>query len=539
MTTTHAEREAKFEGTGVFDPQELRRLPGVADLREETAEELDAIYYDTADLRLLTRGVTLRRRTGGHDAGWHVKLPAQPGDGGGSREIHAPLRAGKAGHVPRELARRLAVHARGGDLVPVAHLRTHRRRHLLLDKKGRLLAEVAQDQVAAQVLGAERIGTGAVADGSAGTSTRLTHWFELEVELEDGRPALLEAAARVLAAAGWHPSPSAHKLDHALAEELPASYTSGERDRKRPARGGRPRPGSAGEAVMARLDAQVTVLTALDPGVRADEPDAVHAMRTAARRIRTLLRGHARLLDRTRTDPVVSELAWLTSLLAPARDHEVLAVRLPAHARKVADAYGADVPGLGGLAKRIARQERALHDSAWRAAVETLDGARYFALLDALDALCAEPPLRKKARRPAVEQLRRTAARDHRRLVRRIAAAESAPAGSERDLALHAARKAARRARHTAETAVPYAGKKARRLRKHSKAVQQVLGEHQDAVVARAALPALAADAHRTGATAYGYGLLHAYESARLQAAERRLPAAARKALRSGPARLR
>jgi inorganic triphosphatase YgiF len=69
MTTVHAEREAKFEGCGPFDPQSLRRLPAVAQVREASPEELDAVYYDTADLRLLAHGVTLRRRNGGHDAG--------------------------------------------------------------------------------------------------------------------------------------------------------------------------------------------------------------------------------------------------------------------------------------------------------------------------------------------------------------------------------------------------------------------------------------------------------------------------------------
>jgi hypothetical protein len=35
---------------------------------------LEAVYYDAPDLRQLFEGVTLRRRTGGEDAGWHLKL---------------------------------------------------------------------------------------------------------------------------------------------------------------------------------------------------------------------------------------------------------------------------------------------------------------------------------------------------------------------------------------------------------------------------------------------------------------------------------
>ncbi|MYS24890.1 CYTH domain-containing protein, partial [Streptomyces sp. DvalAA-14] len=157
MTTSHIEQETKFEGPGVFDPDGLRRLPAVREVREEKPEELDAVYYDTADLRLLAHGITLRRRTGGHDEGWHVKLPGGRGE---RREVHAPLRAGKAGHVPAELNRHLKAYTRGAALLPVVHLRTHRRRHLLLDKRGRCLAEVAQDRVAAQVLGTERLQSG-------------------------------------------------------------------------------------------------------------------------------------------------------------------------------------------------------------------------------------------------------------------------------------------------------------------------------------------------------------------------------------------
>jgi CHAD domain-containing protein len=528
MTTVQPEREAKFEGTGHFDPQELRRLPAVARVREEAPEELDAIYYDTADLRLLTHGVTLRRRSGGHDAGWHVKVP---GDSGRT-EVHAPLHAGRSGAVPAELLRRVAVYARGGELVPVAHLRTHRRRHLLLDKRRNCLAEVAQDLVAAQTLdpgrgSIERAGsaaprrTGGNPD-DGGTRTRITQWSEIEVELEDGGSDLLRAAARRLDAAGWHRSPSAHKLDHALADELAAVDPPGRPESTR--------AGSAGEAVMNRLDRQLTALLRADPDTRADAPDALHGMRSAARRSRNLLRGHRRLLDRSRTDPVARELHWLTGVLADARDHEVLAVRLYDQAARLRREHPTARPALKGVARRIRDQERARHDTAWRTAVEALDGPRYFALLDALEDLLADPPLRGRAGRPAVKQLRKTVEKDRRRLAKRVAGAEGMPAGPDRERALHGARKAARRARHGAETALPYGGRRAGRLRKRTKALQQLLGDHQDAVVARGALVSLADEAHRSGADTFGYGLLHAAQDEAVRTALDQLPDAARKA---------
>ncbi|MFF7159718.1 CHAD domain-containing protein [Streptomyces sp. NPDC008139] len=529
MTTVHREREAKFEGAGRFDPRILRRLTAVAHVREEEPEELDAVYYDTTDLRLLTHGVTLRRRSGGHDAGWHIKLPA---NGSSRTEVHAPLNAGRAGTVPGELLRRTAAYARGAELAPVAHMRTHRRRYLLLDKRKRCLAEVAQDAVAAQTLDPQGHETPGEPGGGR---TRITQWSEVEVELVDGGPDLLDAAARCLESAGWHRSPSAHKLDHALADELAATGGSAGRTEKADALPS----GSAGEAVMNRLRQQLDELLAVDPGVRADQHEAVHRMRSAARRSRNLLRGQRRLLDRSRTDPVADELRWLIHLLAAARDHEVIAERLAAQAEALRQKDPALRPALKGLAKRVRKQERARHDAAWRTASEQLDGARYFALLDALDGLLADPPLRGRAGKSAAKQLRKTAERDGRRLRKRLVAAEHTPEGAERAKALHSVRKAARRARHTAETARPYTGKRARVLRKRTKAVQQLLGEHQDAVVARKELLFLAAEeARRPGADTFGHGLLYAAQTDTARAARERLPRVGRKAAKPRLTRL-
>ncbi len=522
MATTHSEREAKFEGAGRFDPRDLRRLPAVDRVREEQPEELDAIYYDTADLRLLAHGVTLRRRRGGHDSGWHVKLPAGPADGTDRVEVHAPLRAGKPGAVPDELLSRTAVYARGRKLRPVAHLRTHRRRHTLLDRRANPLAEVARDAVAAQSLDPR----GGGAAGTEGTRTRITQWSEIEVELVDGGPELLRAAAKRLDAAGWHRSPSHHKLDHALADELDALRGPGAGPAKPP------RAGSAGEAVVNRLREQFAELLRTDPGTRADAPEALHDLRSAARRLRNLLRAQRRVLDRSRTDPVARELRWLTGRLADARDHEVLAERLPRRAVRLRreDPDPAVRSALRGLPGRIRDQERARHDEAFRGVAAALGSPRYFALLDALEALLADPPLRRRARKPAVGQLRKAAEHDRRRLTQRVAAAGRAAEGPERERALHGVRKAARRARHTAETALPYGGKPAERLRKRTRKLQKLLGEYQDAVVAGRALVSLSEEAAPTNADPFGYGLLHAAQAEDRHAAERHLPRTAARA---------
>ena len=75
--------------------------------------------------------------------------------------------------------------------------------------------------------------------------------------------------------------------------------------------------------------------------------------------------------------------------------------------------------------------------------------------------------------------------------------------------ALHEARKAAKRARYAAEAMAPAIGKKARRFAKQMKAIQSVLGDHQDTVTARPAIRKLGINAHLTGENAFSYGLLY------------------------------
>ncbi|HEY9303277.1 MAG TPA: CYTH domain-containing protein, partial [Mycobacterium sp.] len=55
--------------TGIADIARVEQLP---------TQALDAVYFDTPARDLASRRITLRRRTGGEDAGWHLKLPAGP-----------------------------------------------------------------------------------------------------------------------------------------------------------------------------------------------------------------------------------------------------------------------------------------------------------------------------------------------------------------------------------------------------------------------------------------------------------------------------
>lgn len=515
MARTHIEREEKFEGGGQGTLPELRDLPGVARVVNASPEELDALYYDTADLVLLGGRCTLRRRTGGHDAGWHLKTPER---GAARREVQVPLDAAGQGEPPEELLRWVRARTRGRTLTPVAHLHTRRERMLLLDAEDRTLAEVARDEVSAQVLDVDHLGahqdarrTVSPADGhggsgggggGGGTSTRMTAWSETEVELGRGDGKLLAAVGKRLRSAGMKPAEVSSKLEHALADAGLAPT-----DSKRPPE---PAKGTAAAALLARLRTQTAVLVDADAGVRADEPDAVHRMRIAARRLKATLQSYRRLFLPGRTQRLEQELAWLRELLGEARDHEVRAARL----RSAADVLHNDLR-MAALDRdpsdKLTAHASHAYRQAWHGIVRELDGPRYFALLDALDAWTAEPPFSPKAGKKAAGQLDKGTRREHRKLSARMDTALALPPGCERDKALHSARKAAKRLRYAAETARPVVGKPAKRLAKRAKAVQGVLGDHQDAVEARTALTALVDQAHGDRRDTFVYGLLYAH----------------------------
>ncbi|CAA9435752.1 MAG: CHAD domain containing protein [uncultured Quadrisphaera sp.] len=507
MTTVHREVERKYAldaGAGAPTERAWAALPGVEAVRDGGQHHLEATYCDTAGLRLATARTTLRRRTGGDDAGWHLKLPSLDG---ARAEVRLPLGDepdGDALVVPDELAR-LARAASGGEpLAPVARLVTERSVLHLLGPGGVVLAEVAEDQVTATRL-------------ARGEQVAEQTWRELEVELvdapEDQGGALLDAAEAVLAAAGITPSPSASKLARALG--TPSS----------PAPGPELTPAAtAGAVVVAHLRAQVRQMVDHEPHLRLDVPDAVHQVRVASRRLRSALKTFRPVLDRTRVRLVRDELRWYAGVLGGARDAEVLRERLAGAAR--ADAGWAAPAGAPDEAEATALAIEAElgeeHARAHAAVVEALDGERYRALVAAVEALVADPPLTTQGRLPASQVLLRRVRRTHRELRELVGAALDTPPGEERDVAVHEARKAGKRARYAAEalsTVWPGAAEYA----KATKRLQTDLGDHQDSVVARAALHRLAAT-ERGAPHAFALGRLHGLEQAAADRAEVALP---------------
>ncbi|HEU5418948.1 MAG TPA: CYTH and CHAD domain-containing protein [Streptosporangiaceae bacterium] len=475
MASEKLETERKYEaGAGAALP-DLAGLPGVSAIDGPREFRLEADYFDTAGLRLLQAGITLRRRRGGDDAGWHLKLPAGPDS---RRELQLP--PGRGSVVPAELSRLVRAHARGARLAPVATIITVRRQRVLRDGDGASLAEVVEDQVAAHTLG---------------EATETLQWREIEVELTGGTRKLLQAADARLRAAGLERAGSSAKLHRVLASRLPAPAPDGAAP---------PTPRSAaGEVVLAYLHGQAAVLTATDPAVRRDEPDSVHDMRVACRRLRSVLQTFTPVLPAEATAHLQAELKWLGQVLGEARDGEVL----EEHLRVLIEQLPAALV-LGPVQATVTEHLSPRHAAARRAMLRALNSRRYLALLDELDALLAGPPLTDFAARPA-DALLRPAGRSWRRLRRRVRHAWSLPPGPDRDAALHEARKAAKRARYAAEVLVPSAGQPARRFAARMKEIQSVLGDHQDAAIARAAIRDLGLRAHRAGDNAFTFGVLH------------------------------
>src|ERR1035438_1579538 len=156
-----------------------------------------------------------------------------------------------------------------------------------------------------------------------------------------------------------------------------------------PIAGTRPRrSASAGEMVLAYLRLQAGGMTSLEPRVRSDEPDAVHQMRVAARRLRATLRSFGSVIPRSRSEQVAAELKWLGALLGAARDGEVL----PAHLQGRLRSTPVELL-IGPVQARVQGHFAPRRAAAHAELIEALDSPRYAGLLDGLDRLTGEPPL--------------------------------------------------------------------------------------------------------------------------------------------------
>ncbi|WP_113701986.1 CYTH and CHAD domain-containing protein [Nonomuraea lactucae] len=474
------EIEDKFDVPPEYAVPDLGKLGQVVGPK---SYQLVALYYDTPDLRLAARGVTLRRRRGGDDAGWHLKLPKAKGV---RQEITRPLtRSTKV--VPQELAELVRAYTRGAELQPVAELDTRRSVTFVCDGETKLV-EVADDRVKGTAFGEE---------------PRIVRWREVEAELLAGDEKLLGKVGKRLRKAGAAPSGSASKLARLLAPApVPEAETA---------------PGSAGEVVVGYLAGQVAALLSQDPRVRRAEEDAVHQMRVASRRLRSALKAFKTIV--TGTGQVQDELKWLGTVLGEVRDLEVIRARFAGRLAELAPELVS-----GPIQARLGADLGERENEAYARIRETLSGDRYYALLDALDTLVRMPELTKAAADPAKDRLVNVAGANWRRVTKAYDTAQAIDDPERREIAMHDVRKAAKRARYTAEALRPAIGSGMGKLAGLAEAVQEVLGAHQDGVVAQETLAKEAESARQSGEDTFTYGLLIGLERAEAERAHDRFP---------------
>lgn len=484
MVQTQREREDKFDIDLAYALPDLADLAPAGGRVESATLRLRSTYYDTPDHVLLGQRMTLRRREGDADTGWHLKVP----DGKARTELRLGLEAGEAGAtVPAELVELVSGVVGGAELGPIAILRVERRLQRILDAAGVMIMEVADDLVDAAVL------------GEAAVASR---WRELEVELGTGGERLLARVGKRLVKARARRSAYTSKLGRALASS-----------NKEPAhRHHDARPVGAADLVVRYLADQYHALGAGDVSLRRGL-DPIHPTRVATRRLRSTLRVFTELFEPAAALELDGELAWYAGVLGEVRDRQVQRDRFAA----ALAALPAELV-LGPVAAHIEQEllGEQLHHRQQLAAA--LDGERYRALLATTAAWALDPPFTAAAA-GSPQVVATLATKAGRKASARLVATQD-------ELALHRARKAAKRARYAAELATPALGaKRAKAAIARQKAVQKTLGDHQDSMVAAQLLRRLGAAAGTTpGQNGFTYGLLYAQE---LESARRSRAAAA------------
>ncbi len=419
------EREIKL----AIDPDfRLPPLPGIPLPRRLPT----STYYDTSQYDLAHAGITLRHRVERGKQAWQLKLPLMKD----RQEIEMVDRQSIPPTTFRDL---LFLHLGRRRLVPVATLRVWRA-GVRVRMNNAPVADVTLDHVSVMKNGA-----------------LLQRFRELEVEQVNGKDNTLPDLERQLRRAGAEDHDGRPKLFRALS--LPAPSLE-------------PLPASDAPVVAHvkwALARHVQWLLAHDPGARLGrEPESLHQMRVATRQLRAVLRAARPLLVPEWADSLQDQLRWLGQLLGPARD---LDVQL-AYFREESAAL--DARDRRPLTQFIAHLE-AQRNNVQGVLLSELKSARYLDLIRRLQQATHDPTVVEST--VTLRDLATRAFKKLRKVIRQVGA-------SPNSAKIHEIRINTKRARYAAELAEPVAGKPATRFINKARAVQDVLGMHQDAIQA-------------------------------------------------------
>jgi CHAD domain-containing protein len=440
--TPHA-RGKRLEVPITFASATLADVDASATVIAEPVRRLRTTHWDTADLRLARWGVALEHSS---DTGWVLRLPATAE--GMAAPDGAELRFdGGAAGPPDEVLHLVRAYSRHAPVELVARLVTLTADTVLLDDAGGQLARLVDATV------------------SVYSGSRITQRFR-EIDLSSESESLLEEIASRFAAAGAQPASPRSLVARALGlvgspppELVPATLGAA---------------ATAGDVIRRALSTSVIRLLRHDPGVRLGiDAEDVHQARVATRRLRSDLRTFQPLLDRDWTDSLRDELRWVGGELGKVRDAEVLRDRLRAAAGTLPDL---DRRSASAVVAPLVAQVR----SARRHLLVAMETDRYVEVIDHLVAAARAPALTAAAASPAHEVLPSLVRRPWRSLRSGALAAR----GGAPDEQLHDLRIRAKRCRYAAEAAAAATGKRAASFAKEVAALQEVLGELHDAVVA-------------------------------------------------------
>lgn len=475
--TVLRETERKYDASPQQELPNLTGLPGVVGDAVIDTVQLSALYYDTADHRLLAAGITLRRREGGDDAGWHMKIPV---DGDTRSEWHAPDTEGPSDEVPPSLTHLVKGVTRAHPIIPIALISTDRQRHRYYDADANLLVEVVSDVV--------------ISAGGGGDDTELM-WREIEVEENPGGRKAAADVDRRLRANDFVRSAFPSKLSRAVGLHVTDSPTD--------------KVASDARALVQQYVAEYArVVAEQDLALRADPNTSVHDFRVAARRVRSALRTYAPRLELSETaDPIISELRWAGKELGSARDIEVQWSRLVGRLDELVD-----VPDRESIRTRLDEHFSTLAATAQTGLTDILDSPRYFELRETLDTFTAALAAGKIGHPKPAKSLLKDLRKVTHNVDARVHATQKSADRHHRDEAVHRARKGAKRLRYAIEVSAPLSRKKAARALRALAQFQTLLGEYQDSVVATEHLREIVGSAQPSPTVAFGLGMMYQHE---------------------------
>lgn len=423
--SSHPEREFKL---AIDDDFRLPRLPGTPLPRRL----LLSTYYDTASYDLARARITLRRRIERGKRSWQLKIPL----GGDRQEVEV---AHAQADPPAALRDLLILHLGDRNVRPVVTLRVWRSSFLV--RQGRTpIAELAVDHVAV------------VKDGSV-----IQRFRELEIEQRQGDEFLLRSLDRDVRKAGASDHDGRPKFFRALSLALPTPPAQPDAE------------ASASEHLKSALARHVGWLLAHDPGTRLGiESESLHQMRVATRRLRAVLRACRPILLPAWAMSLQQEVKWLSEILGPARDLDVQISYFAEESARL------DVRDRAMLTQFISHL-RSQRDTVQKVMLGELTSARYFDLIRRLEQAVAAPSLVESSLN--IDQL---AKREFKKLRKAIKGLRDSPS----DLALHKVRIKAKRARYAADLAGRSVNKSGAYFVKSTRAAQDLLGIHQDAIQA-------------------------------------------------------